>query len=85
MVRKRKVKLAIHILRGKGELYTTLGAVADILTDRLGLESSQAYNCERLIRLTGSYCVYTENDPERALMIVKELRSEGLSCELLHK
>jgi hypothetical protein len=88
MVTKRPRKPVIHIVRvfaGTQEPYSIPDGVAEALMHCVGMEYTQAKNCEYMIMHSGVYSVHHTTDLERAGLIIEALREEGLNCTLLHR
>jgi hypothetical protein len=88
MVGKKPGKKVTHIIRvlsGTQEPYNIPDGVAEALMHSIGMEYTQAKNCEYMIMYTGAYSVHHTNDLERAGLILEALQEEGLNCILLHK
>jgi len=88
MVRKSPRKPVIHAIRvmsGTQEPYSIPDGVAEALMHSIGMEYTQAKNCEYMIMYTGAYTVHHTSDLEKAGMILEALQEEGLRCVLLHK
>ncbi len=88
MVRKKPLKPVTHIVRvlsGTQDPYSLPDGVAEALMHSVGMEYTQAKNCEYMIMNSGVYSVYHTNDLERARLVMEALQDEGLRCILLHK
>lgn len=88
MVGKKARKPITHIIRvfsGTQEPYNIPDGVAEALMHCIGMEYTQAKNCEYMIMHSGVYSVYHTNDLERAGLILEVLQDQGLNCTLLHK
>ena len=82
---RRPVTHIIRVLSGTQEPYSIPNGVAEALVHALGMEYTQAKNCEYMIMHVGVYSVHHTNDLERAGLILEALQEEGLRCILLHK
>lgn len=88
MVAKKPRNSITHIIRvlsGTQEPYNIPDGVAEALMHSIGMEYTQAKNCEYMIMYTGAYSVLHTNDLERAGLILEALKEEGLRCQLLHR
>jgi len=88
MVAKKPLKPVTHIIRvfhGTQEPYNIPDGLAEALMHCIGMEYTQAKNCEHMIMYSGVYSVHHTNDLERAGLILEALREEGLNCTLLHR
>lgn len=88
MVAKKPRKPVTHIIRvfhGTQEPYNIPDGLAEALMHCIGMEYTQAKNCEHMIMYRGVYSVHHTNDLERAGLILEALREEGLNCTLLHR
>lgn len=75
----------ICVYRGSDDIYDIPDGVAEVLMQSLGMEYTQAKNCEGMILRAGKYNVHHTYDFERAGLILDSLKSEGLTCKLLYK
>jgi hypothetical protein len=88
MVGRKARKPITHIIRvfsGTQEPYNIPDGVAEALMHCIGMEYTQAKNCEYMIMYSGAYSVHHTNDLEKAGLILEALQEEGLRCRLLHK
>lgn len=88
MVRAKARKPIQHIVRvfkGVEDVYDIPDGVTEALMQCLGMEYTQAKNCEYMIMNKGCYSVHHTNDLERAGLVLQSLQEEGLKCILLHK
>jgi hypothetical protein len=88
MVGRKARKPITHIIRvfsGTQEPYNISDGVAEALMHCIGMEYTQAKNCEYMIMYSGAYSVHHTNDLEKAGLILEALQEEGLRCRLLHK
>lgn len=82
---RKPVQHIVRVCRGTDSVYSTLDGVVEALMHCLGMEYTQAKNCEYMIMNNGSYSVYHTNDLEQAGLVIESLQEEGLKCILLHK
>ena len=88
MVRTKARKPVLHVIcvyKGSDDIYSIPDGVTESLMHSLGMEYTQAKNCEYMILNVGKYNVHHTNDLERAGLILDQLKSEGLIYKLLHK
>lgn len=88
MVVKRARKPIVHVVRvfsGTQEPYNIPDGLAEALMHCIGMEYTQAKNCEYVIMTNGVCSVHHTSDLEKAGLIIEALQEEGLSCSLLHR